>query len=150
MEIFIERGQKYSEAGWKSYSWLKPADEYQQGYCMVCKVNILHTYIPSNISAHQKTKHLETPNAFQSFHNGFVCVKCANREKEAGIKLGLNIVCHSSIHSIDHTCEIIKSIWESVLGKINLHRSKCAAMIKHAASASSKELKSDMQGNKYV
>ena len=38
----------------------------------------------------------------------------------------------------------------SVLGNINLHRTKCTAIIKNVISASLKELKNDLQGKKFV
>ena len=117
----------------------------------MCKVNVIPKL--SNISAHQKTKkHQEKiTNTSKSLFK-FICNKSIYEEKIAEIELSLSIACHSSIRSIDHISEVIKKRGKnSVLGNINLHGTKCTAIIKNVILASLKEeLKNDLQGKKFV
>ena len=147
-----DTGRKYNKAWEKSYPWLKCAGDSQSGYCVMYKVNVISKL--SNSSAHEKTKkHPEKiSNTSLSSLDKFICNKSTHEEKIAEIELSLSIACHSSIRSIDHISEMIKKCGKnSVLGNINLHRTKCTAIIKNVISASLKEeLKNDLQGKKFV
>ena len=84
--------------------------------------------------------------------NEFFTASTSDEEKKADIELSLAIACHSSIRALDHIGDVMKRHGEkSTLGKLRLHRTKCASIIKNIISASIKEeLKDDSQNKKKI
>ncbi|XP_076049662.1 uncharacterized protein LOC143030398 [Oratosquilla oratoria] len=75
-----------------------------------------------------------------------------NDVKQAELELAVAVYCHCSTSSVDHIGEMIKKNGKgSILGKINLHRTKCSKLITEVVSPTLKqELKKDLDGEKFA
>jgi len=78
-----------------------------------------------------RTKQIEVPRG-QSYLSkvGITCT-VSTEQKKTDLKLAAYIAVHSSIKSIDHLCNLLKSLGKgSSLEELKLHRTKCVLLIK--------------------
>lgn len=150
--------QKFRDAWYKNSEfseWLK--EEAGKAYCKFCK-----TYMKPklyDIKSHAKTKkhRLSTDPFTKTRHvNEYfspeenVKLKIQRQKAEAG--LALFILNHSSVRTIDHLTDLCKSIFSSSehSAYIQLHRTKCSAIIKNVFYPFFKEsLRNDIGDSKY-
>lgn len=134
--------------------WLAPclADD-QHAFCKYCKC-ILKTH-RKDLASHAKTK---KHKLFVSSKKDIVPVSTyfspaeANDRKIAELKLAAFVAEHCSVRSIDHLGELIKQIGKDskTLVSIQLHRTKCTALIKYVlAPAFMKELLAKLDNTYY-
>ncbi|KAF0711661.1 Zinc finger protein, partial [Aphis craccivora] len=105
---------------------------------------------------HSKTaKHVSKKNSLnikkQPTLNSFGISTKSNESKISDLKLAVHIAAHSSVRSIDHLGEILKSCGKgSTLENIKMHRTKCSQLILNAISpALSEQLVNDIGDHGY-
>ena len=149
--------RKYMKSWEKQYSWLSESpDGKGSAYCKLCRKS-LQAKIWS-ISKHESSsEHTNRIKETQQMRP-LAVERCTRPEavkceiKEAEIQIAVGIACHSAILAIDHLGEIMVQHGKgSILGEIQLHRTKCSQLLKNVVSPSLKhELQHDVQGKGFA
>jgi len=114
--------------------WLKPGADENHARCNVCRVELrAHKtdLIKHKGTKIHRTKQIEVPRG-QSYLSkvGITCT-VSTEQKKTDLKLAAYIAVHSSIKSIDHLCNLLKSLGKgSSLEELKLHWTKCVLLIK--------------------
>ena len=136
MESFLTIAIVSTEAnGKKPFVWFqKAADGSEAAYCKLSHCNILPRI--SNLSNHEKSeKHRRrTPLQGQTRLNVRKTPKQdMDKVKAVELQIAVSMTCHCAIHTVDHLSEIMIAHGHGrTLEHIQLHRSKCACLIKIA------------------
>ncbi|KAF0701978.1 Zinc finger protein, partial [Aphis craccivora] len=161
---YAKYGRKYKTEWEKELifkGWLKKATDVQsnmndlkEAYCSYCNV-VLRAH-HNDLVDHSKTaKHVSKKNSLnikkQPTLNSFGISTKSNESKISDLKLAVHIAAHSSVRSIDHLGEILKSCGKgSTLENIKMHRTKCSQLILNAISpALSEQLVNDIGDHGY-
>ena len=133
---------------WFQKSWLKDAtfqgwvkevkDDNKKAYCKVCEVHLRAQ--ECDLRKHSETtKHKRNMTKISGKQRS-ITASLTRKEKicDLEIKLAVYVACHSSIRSIDHLTDFVKSYLPSASSSetIRRHRTKCTCIIKRVISPS--------------
>ncbi|KAK3932367.1 Zinc finger MYM-type protein 1 [Frankliniella fusca] len=129
------------EAALKKWLRRTPDELINQGkgaaYCSLCKSTLRAQHsdlISHGKSAKHRGNEKALPSATQPVLQQFGYETLSGKktkEKETDIKLSVLTACHSSIRSVDHLTDMIRTVGskETELKEIRLHRTKCSKIV---------------------